>query len=111
MIRFAAILFSVLLLGQPLLLPAWSPAEPEVCRCCDCGRTECCLSETPAAPDSQPAVPASARGQSQEHSLPPTTLVSWSQLHDSTVTISLRALPLRAALGTPLYERLCVLLI
>lgn len=110
--RLLAMMFSLLLLGQQTMLGASpEPFSPEVCRCCDCGKTWCCVSESAPEPDSQPAAPLPPRTNLSETVLSPATSVAWllptgeSSPADSDPSVRL------PARDQPLYQRDCALLI
>src|SRR5262249_18412728 len=109
---FIAILFSVVLMGNPMLsLAAVSCVQSQTCCDCHCGKMNCCMKET--TQDSKPAPGAPVRTVVERnillfvvllsHTLEP-SVSDTSNLHSSFRT------PLKAEL-VPLYTRNCSYLI
>ncbi len=85
-------------------------AERAACRCCDCGGSGCCVSES--APESQPlpAIPP-APGYSTQVWLRPSPAPAWPlSATESLQFSSSRSLSL-TTIGVPLFTRHCALLI
>jgi hypothetical protein len=111
--RLSAILLSLLLVWMQAVVGAQTPVSgvtPATCTCCDCGRTDCCV--TSSSPDSAPAPAAPVRAGVQiELSILAPTSVAWTLPATEPHILSLSASSPLTAMGVPLFTRDCALLI
>src|ERR1051325_1702944 len=113
--RLSAILLSLLLMGTQAVLVAQPPTNAgtrSACKCCDCGKVNCCV--TPTHPGSAPAPAAPVRANTQnELSAFTLTLVAWTLPAAARQQISIPSISSssRLATGVPLFTRHCALLV
>jgi len=110
--RAAAIVLSLIFVWLQEMSAARSLAAPiaKACACCDCKKTECCVSE--ATPDAQPPVALPATGApTADFSVFIPALVTWTLPGSATARFSPSDSAPFAAPAVPLFTRHCALLI
>jgi hypothetical protein len=111
--RLFAILFSLLLVWMQAVAATQAPisgVKRAVCTCCDCGRTDCCVTPTsvPAAPT--PAAPIRTGVQNELGLFAPAS-VAWTLPAVEVQVFSPAAFSPLTTADVPLFTRHCALLI
>jgi hypothetical protein len=110
--RVAAILLSLTFLWLQVVAsarPASFAPAPQVCTCCDCKQTNCCVRETPSEAPQPAALPANANAATDFPLFTPTQ-VRWTLPVAPTQFLCSDSAPLPTP-AVPLFTRHCALLI